>query len=106
MRRVRKLVTMMVLGAAFAAVPAVIQAQQKSSVIRASATVVGGGLSVPAMDSVISVAARDSVTQPTTMYPGVFVIVEDGPAPLPNEHVASLSPPTARVRTVTIQFIS
>lgn len=106
MRRVGKLVTTMVLGAALAAVPKVIQAQQKSSVIRVSATVVDGGLSIAAMDSLISRAKRDSVPQRTTVHSGVFVIVEDGPAPPPIEGVASLSQPTARVRTVTIQFIS
>ena len=106
MRRVRALVTKVVLGAVFAAVPTVIQAQQKTTVIGASATVVSGALPIAAMDSLIVQAASDSVTQPLMVHSGVHVVVEDWLEPLTDERPASLSPSRTRIRKVTIHFIS
>ena len=106
MRRVRALVTKVVLGAVFAAVPTVIQAQQKTTLVRASATIVSGALPIAAMDSLIVQAARDSVTQSLMAHSGVHVVVEDWSEPLTDERLASLSPSGTHIRKVTIHFIS
>ncbi len=106
MRRVRALMAMMVLGASFTALPTAIQAQQKQSVVRVSATVVNSVLSIPAMDSLISRAARDSVAQPQAAHSVVWVVVEDASVPALIERVASPSLPAGRVRRVTIEYIN
>ncbi len=98
MRRVRALVAKVVLGAVFAAVPTVIQAQQKTTVVRASATIVSGAFPIAAMDSLIVQAASDSVTQPLMAHSGVHVVVEDWSEPLTDERLASLSPSGTRTR--------